>query len=558
LPPASRHPGRISRRQALALGAGAGIAALGRGALDPLAAVASPRGLALSVAPDAFAAGRTDVLPAPARFVLAGLRDIHAPGAALELRARRRSGPWSPWLPLGAHAHGPDASGGGRGGDPVWTGAADELQLRADRRPRRPVALALVAVPAAAGRLLAARAASGAAQAAQVGGRPPIVLRAGWGGDLVPPRSAPAFGAVRFGVVHHTVGANTYSPQQAAAQVLAVAKFHRDTRGWNDVGYNFLVDRFGTIYEGRAGGVEQPVIGAQAQGFNAQSTGVSVLGTFTDVEAPAAAVAAVARLLAWKLPLHGVPVEGTVRVVSAGGSLSRWPAGAAVAVNRISGHLDVGATGCPGTRFYAQLPELRRRVLAGAGPPLVLPEVTLAAAGAAVYGQAVQLEGSVLAPDKTPQPGVPVRIEKQGPGGGWVTVVRTTTGDDGFFGASVPWTRGGLLRAVAREVISIPVAVAIVPALEVRADARAIPAGGSVTLRGRLRPPGTVRVVIQRRVRGRWVRVAVRSREVRDTFGLPLRLRRAGSYRLLVTAGSGGQVASAPPIAVRVTPGAGA
>lgn len=557
MPPEDRHAGRITRRHALALGAGAGLAALGRGVVSPLDALAAPRTLPLTLEPDAFGrASRTGVLRAPSSFVLLGLRDARGIGTALEVRVRRRGGPWGAWLPLPGHAHhAPDAHVAGRtprGADPLFTGEADELELRAGRRPRGPVRLALVTVPRAASTLVAARAAAGA-HAAQVGGRPPIVLRAAWGGDLVPPRSAPAFGRVQFATVHHTETSNAYTSQQSAAQVLAVAKFHRDVRGWNDVGYNFLVDRYGTIFEGRAGGVEQPVVGAHAQGFNSISTGISVLGSFMDQQAPSAALDAVARLIAWKLPLSGVPVSGPVTVVSGGGSLSRWPYGAKVTLDRISGHRDVGSTDCPGDQFYPQLPDLRRRALSGAAPPVVLPEVTLAAAGRAVYGQQVQLEGSVLAPDKTPRPGVAVRIEKQGPGGSWVAVARTTTGDDGAFRAALAWTRPGLVRAVAQQAISLPVQVALIPALQVSADSTRIAAGAAVTLRGRMRPPGTVSVVVQRRVRGRWRRVAVRSRKARDAFTLPVTLRTAGSYRLIVKAGSGGRVAQARPILVRVT-----
>ena len=102
-----------------------------------------------------------------------------------------------------------------------------------------------------------------------------------WGGDLVPPRVLPSYGEVDLAVVHHTESANEYTAEQSAGIVLAITKFHRDTRGWNDVGYNFLVDRFGTIFEGRAGGVDLPVIGAHAQGFNSISTGISIIGSFT-------------------------------------------------------------------------------------------------------------------------------------------------------------------------------------------------------------------------------------------------------------------------------------
>ena len=543
----------LTRRDALALGALTGAAGLVRGGVGPAAALAAPRSLAMAVAPDAFGRdGRTAPLRAPGRFVLLGVRDPTVLGAALQVRARRSGGAWTPWRPLHTHvAHGPDRPGRRPGAtDPLWTGSADELQLRASRRPRGPVRVALVAVPRAA-LALAARA-QPQADAAQLGARPPIVLRAAWGGDLVPPRTRPAYGEVDVAVVHHTESANEYTQAQAPGVVLAITKFHRDTRGWNDVGYNFLVDRFGTIYEGRAGGVDLPVIGAHAQGFNAMSTGISVIGSFTAVEPPTAALDAVARLIAWRLPLAGVPVSGQVTVRSGGGSLSRYASGAAVTLPRICAHRDVGSTDCPGTRLYAELDEIRRRAQAGAGTPVVRPEVTLGAATRVRYGGEARFEGSVLAPDKTPQAGVPVRIEKRGASGTWVRIADATTDGDGAFLALTPWTRGGLARATAQGVSSLPVSIGVVPALDVAADVTTLPAGGVVTLKGRMRPPGTVKVVVQRRSRGRWIRTAVVTRKARDAFAVPVRLRRSGRYRLLVSAGSTGEVARAKPIAVRV------
>lgn len=550
----------LTRRHALALGALTGAAGLVRGGAGPAAALAAPRSFGLTVPADAFLrGGTTEPLRAPGRFVLLGVRDPSALGAALQVRARRAGGAWTAWAPLHAHvAHGPDRPGRGAGAtDPLWTGSADELQLRASRRPRAAVRVALVGVPRAALALASVRAVAPPAQAAQLGGRPPIVPRASWGGDLVPPRSLPAYGEVKFAAVHHTESANEYTQAQAPGVVLAITKFHRDTRGWNDVGYNFLVDRFGTIYEGRAGGTDLAVIGAHAQGFNSISTGISVIGSFMAVEPPAAALDAVARLIAWRLPLAGVPVSGQVTVTSGGGSLARYGSGAAVTLPRICGHRDVGSTDCPGDRLYADLPGLRARAQGQAGAPVVRPEVTLAAGRRVPYGGQARFEGSVLAPDKTPQGSVPVRIEKRGPAGTWVRIADATTDAEGTFLTTAPWTRGGLARATAQGVSSLPVSVGVVPALEVKADVTALPAGGLVTLRGRMRPPGTVKVVVQRRTRGRWRRVAVVTRKARDAFAVPVRLRRAGSYRLVVSAGSTGEVATAKPIAVRVGPASG-
>src|SRR3712207_3426080 len=128
--------------------------------------------------------------------------------------------------------------------------------------------------------------------------------------------------------------------------VLGIARYHRDSNGWNDVGYNFLVDKYGQVFEGRAGGVDQPVIGAQAQGYNSVSTGIACLGDFNTIAQSPAALEAIARLLAWKLPLHGTPVAGAVTVTSAGGATNRYRAGAAVTLQRISGHRDGNNTAC--------------------------------------------------------------------------------------------------------------------------------------------------------------------------------------------------------------------
>ena len=159
--------------------------------------------------------------------------------------------------------------------------------------------------------------------------------------------------------VHHTASVNEYGPQDSAGIVLGIAKYHRDTNGWNDIGYNFLVDRYGQVFEGRAGGVDQAVVGAHAQGYNSQSTSVAQIGTYSAGGITPQAMSATAQLLGWKLSLHGVPTEGVVVLRSGGGSLNRYPSGTPVSVNRICGHRDGDETSCPGDALYGQLAELR-------------------------------------------------------------------------------------------------------------------------------------------------------------------------------------------------------
>jgi uncharacterized protein with LGFP repeats len=205
-------------------------------------------------------------------------------------------------------------------------------------------------------------AASAPDEAHAQGSRPTIVPRSAWAGASCPPRRRAGYGSVKVAFVHHTVTASSYTPQQARAAVLAVCRYHRNSNGWEDIGYNFLVDRFGTIYEGRAGGVDRAVVGAQAQGWNTQSTGIANLGTFSAIPQSPQAVAAMARIIRWKLPLHGQPTAGRVSMISSGGATARYARGRSASFNRVSGHRDGNKTSCPGDRLFAQLPDLRRRV----------------------------------------------------------------------------------------------------------------------------------------------------------------------------------------------------
>src|SRR4029077_17483033 len=140
--------------------------------------------------------------------------------------------------------------------------------------------------------------------------------------------------------------------------------FHTYVNGWDDIGYNFAIDAFGRIFEARAGGIDEPVTGAQAGGYNYASTGIAVLGSFQSAHIPRAAHASLVRLLAWKLALHGVPAHArtTVKVNAAGAVWSRYPANAAVPLPTIAGHRDADSTDCPGDALYAELPAIRSAV----------------------------------------------------------------------------------------------------------------------------------------------------------------------------------------------------
>jgi hypothetical protein len=154
--------------------------------------------------------------------------------------------------------------------------------------------------------------------------RPPIISRARWGADESVRRSSPSYSrTVKAAFVHHTVQANSYSPLESAALIRADYVYHVRSRGWNDIGYNFVVERYGRVFEGRYGGVTRPVLGAHAGGFNTNITGVALLGTFTTSRPPGGMLAGLQRLLAWKLDLTHVDPRGLTALTSAGGANQR-------------------------------------------------------------------------------------------------------------------------------------------------------------------------------------------------------------------------------------------
>ena len=524
-------PAALTRRRALAISAAAGTGLLLRPRL-PSAQARAPRGFSLDVRGSDF--GR--ILQAPRRFQIIG---AHTHG--VEVRTRTRGGRWGAWAPLRAGgAHGPDHPKHDHSSDPVWVGDADELQLRGARRALR---LQFVSVPAAARRRhLSVR-------SAQVAGAPAMITRDQWGPGFTA-RVAPSYGEVQIAFVHHTVNANDYAPEDSAGIVLGIAKYHRDHNGWNDIGYNFLVDKYGQLFEGRGGGIDQPVIGAQAEGWNRLSTGVANIGTFSAITQTPEAIDAIARLLGWKMTLHGIPCEGTVVVTSGGGSTNRYAYGTQVTMQRISGHRDGCSTECPGNALYAQLPDIRTKSSAHAGVlPTALRITCVPATTEVGYGQDAVFSGVATNGDGTAAAGLKVSLQKVGKTGTWVTVERTTTGADGGWSARYRWVRTGRMRALVDGAVSPSIVLQVVPLLQARSRTTRVRAGGVVAVSGSVQPSSAVHVLVERKDRrGRYQRVAdVRVRVRRGQFSTNLRLGRAGLYRLTTRTGP----VAAPALYVR-------
>lgn len=301
-------------------------------------------------------------------FQLAGIH-WQGPGR-LELRIRTPRG-WSAWRPVvEGETDAPDAgvregraSRGWRLGAPIWVGRGRGLEVRAIGRVTRARALT-VRSPVSKVPLRATLAA----------GAPQIVPRSAWQADESIRREKPAYAdTLRMAFVHHTAGTNDYTRLQAPAIVRAIELYHVQGNGWNDIGYNALVDRFGTVYEGRYGGIDRNVVGAHAKGFNTGAFGIAVMGDFRTVEAPAPAGDALVRTLAWRLDLAHLDALATFNGISSGNE--RFAPGIPVFLRAISGHRDTGLTTCPGQRLYDLIPTIARRVAALGLPKLYDPAV---------------------------------------------------------------------------------------------------------------------------------------------------------------------------------------
>ncbi|WP_369183900.1 peptidoglycan recognition protein [Streptomyces sp. Y1] len=288
-------------------------------------------------------------------------------GGSVRVRTRNAdTGDWSDWHALEADTEdGPDRAPHGtpRGATaPLWTGRSDGVAVEVRPGPAGPppgLRLELVDPGRGAAAAPAARSLpAGPADGGQAP-RPAIVTRAGWGADeSLRDQTFEYTGPVREVFVHHTATATDYACADAPRVIRAIYQYHVQSNGWRDIGYNFLVDRCGTVYEGRAGGVDQPVHGAHTLGFNTDSAGAAAIGTYLTDSPPQPLLDGLAAIAAWKLGLTAQPADGHTKLTSASDA-SRYPKGTVVDFDAISGHRDAFTTECPGTALYAQLPALR-------------------------------------------------------------------------------------------------------------------------------------------------------------------------------------------------------
>lgn len=257
---------------------------------------------------------------------------------------------------------------GGAGGDtrasePVWTGPTREVQIRALRRgaPADDVSAVLVDP---------GRSPADGAPGTRTPGAATVISRAGWGADESLRCSEPDYDdTVHAVALHHTAGTNSYDAAGSFGLVRGIYAYHASILGWCDIGYHALVDRFGQVFEGRAGGLDRAVIGAHAGGFNRRTSSVAMMGLFTGALPTPQLQRSLTELLSWKLDVHRLDPRGEATLVSEGGGTSRYPAGARVRVPVLFGHRDVGNTDCPGDDGYALLPILRSVMIDAPLPP---------------------------------------------------------------------------------------------------------------------------------------------------------------------------------------------
>ena len=348
----------------------------------------------------------TTLLPAQtvSSFTLVGLTWVGTVAAGTEFKVRvRESGVWSDWFKLeyteyqGVGTDGTESIDARVGSDPLLTGLANgvevimqndsgsvpsemkvtlinsEVTVQDQNIGQQTIRMATSSGTMQTQATSALAGASVSPQGALVP-RPRIVSRAEWGANESWRDPVPKVGTkILAGIVHHTASTNNYTAAQAPSQMRNLYAYFTKSLKYADMGYNFLVDKYGTIYEGRSGcavkavGCDSPTIpaqGAHTAGLNINTFGVSAIGNY-DVLAPknpAAMVESIASLMAWKLAPYGLDPNAKAYILSTDKSgSSKYRAGQTAVTQVISAHRDVGKTACPGRYLYPYMNDIRAR-----------------------------------------------------------------------------------------------------------------------------------------------------------------------------------------------------
>lgn len=329
-------------------------------------------------------------------FSVVGLTWVGTLPTGTSFKARvREAGKWSTWNELhfsDDHGVDPDSLEGNEtrmGTDPFMTAVADAIEvIMINKSGLAPTDLKLEligspetnqdrALLTTVSKLNAAPV-TGAPAVTPAGvlvSRPNIVSRAQWGANETWRDPVPRMGTkIVAGFVHHTASTNDYTPEQAPAQMRALYAYYTQSLKYADMAYNFLVDQYGTVYEGRnactfgdvnpCDGPTLPVIGAHTAGLNPNTFAISAIGNY-DTKAPVnpgALVNSISSLMAWKLAPYGLDPNANASMISSDTSgLSKYGNGMTAVTPVISGHRDVGKTACPGRYLYPYLGQIRAR-----------------------------------------------------------------------------------------------------------------------------------------------------------------------------------------------------
>lgn len=367
-----------------------------------------------SVAPQSVPTGKRMHLyndDSVADFTLVGVtwQGVIDPTTVFEVRVREL-GKWSEWNELhwsrehGADGDSSEAQAARQGTDPLLTAPADGVALRATNHSGAlPTSLSLSLVnsnlTAQDRSLISTRAVATtfpstvtSPQGAVVA-RPNLITRAQWGANEKWRNQDPGMGTkIIAGFLHHTASTNSYSADLGPAQMRNLYSYYTRSLHYKDLAYNFLIDKYGNVYEGRSGcprvatspcdGPARPAIGAHTAGMNVNTFAISAIGNFQDATPGAEALSkmddAIAGLMAWKLAPYGLNPNAIANIPVGRDPhhLSRYLEGDIAHVLTVSGHRDVGKTVCPGQYLYPELPAIRERIATLLTPEVAVPHLT--------------------------------------------------------------------------------------------------------------------------------------------------------------------------------------